>query len=240
MLKEEVLLAVYEEFAAWAQGMDFVCDKGCAACCTQNVTMTAVEGDLIHGHIWEQGQQAWFAERLQEKGQTGRPQRTTNQFAAACLAAEDSDPGTCGNLGPCPFLEQDVCTIYPVRPFACRSFASQHPCGAGQPAQAPEAYLSAVTAVMQVIEHLGQGEYWGNMLDVLAALSTLPENREYRNLLPAAFAELAQANLVAAQPLPGFLISPEEWEQVEPLLRAIFDRQVEGRRIEDILNGQPG
>ncbi len=237
-LKEDILLAIYDEFALWAQGMDFVCGKGCAACCTQNVTITAIEGELIHAHIRSQSREAWFADRLQKKGRMIRPQLTTNQFAVACMAGEDVDPGSCGNLEPCPFLDEKSCSIYSVRPFACRSFASQSLCGTGVPAQVPDMYLSAVTAVLQIIEHLGQGEYWGNMLDTLAALSDLPENRGYVGLLPASFADLARAGLVSARPLPGFLITEEEWGQVEPLLRAIFTHRIGENTIEDILNNR--
>ncbi len=237
-LKEEILLAIYNEFTVWSQKMESVCEKGCAACCTQNVTMTAVEGDLIHAHIREQGQEEWFAARLQQKGRMSQPQLTINQFAARCLAGEDVEPDRFGNLEPCPFLKDNCCLIYPVRPFSCRSFTSRSLCGPGVPAQVTDSYLSGVTAVLQVIEHLGQGEYWGNMLDVLAALSDLPENRGYVGLLPAAFAGLARANLVSARPLPGFLIPEEEWAEVEPLLLGIFGHRIGEKTIEDILNNR--
>ena len=106
------------------------------------------------------------------------------------------------------------------------------------PAEIAESHLSASTAVMQVIEHLGQGEYFGNMLDVLLALCDLPENRKYVKLLPASVSDQGRAQIVKSLPLPGFLLLEEEMERVEPLLQAIFEHKVDGKRIEDILNNK--
>ncbi len=237
-LKEEILLGIYEEFEKWAEQKETICAKSCAACCTQNVTMTAVEGDLIHRFIRENGRMEWFAGKLQKKGTTQRPEMTTNGFAATCLQGEDVAPGSYGNGDACPFLEDDCCSIYGVRPFSCRCFASEEKCMPGAPAVIPESYLSASTAVMQIIEHLGQGEYWGNMLDVLLALSDLPENRKYVELLPASLPDQGRAHLVKALPLPGFLLLEEEMEEVSPLLQAIFAYRIGERSIEDILNNR--
>ena len=233
--KEEILLAIYEEFENWCEE-EMACQEGCAACCTQNVLMTAVEGELIHRHIREQGKMAWFAARLQEKGETRKVAMTTNSFAASCLQGEDVEPQSYGTGDPCPFLEKNRCAIYTVRPFSCRCFISKTTCAPGTPAAIGGAYLSASTAVMQILEHLGQGEYLGNMLDVLLALCDLPENRKYLELLPASLADQARLNVTRALPLPGFLLLEEEMETVGPLLEAIFDRRLEGRTIEEILN----
>ncbi len=237
-LKEKILLGIYEEFETWAQQEKTICKKGCTVCCTQNVTMAAVEGDLIHRHIRENDTMEWFAEKLQKKGNTQRPEMTTNGFAAACLQGEDVESGSYGNASTCPFLENDNCSIYSVRPFSCRCFVSEETCIPGMPAVIPESHLSASTAVMQIIEHLGQGEYWGNMLDVLLALSDLPENRKYNEFLPASLPDQGRTHLVKALPLPGFLLLEEEMETVDPLLQKIFAYKVGEKSIEDILNNR--
>lgn len=236
-MKEKVLLGIYEEYEKWAT-KDVACKKGCATCCTQNVLITAVEGDLIHRFVREQGKTKRFAGRLQKKAATKRPKMTTNGFATSCFEGEDVEPESYGSSEPCPFLEDDCCTIYEARPFSCRCFASTRTCGPGVPAEIAESHLSASTAVMQVIEHLGQGEYFGNMLDVLLALCDLPENREYVKLLPASVSDQGRAQIVKSLPLPGFLLLEEEMEKVEPLLQAIFEHKVDGKRIEDILNNK--
>jgi len=236
-MKEKILLGIYEEYEKWAT-KDVVCKKGCAACCTQNVLITAVEGDFIHRFIREQGEIKWLAARLQKKAATRRPKMTTNGFAKSCFDGEDVEPESYGSSDPCPFLERDCCTIYEARPFSCRCFASTMTCGPGVPAEISESHLSASTAVMQTIEHLSQGEYYGNMLDVLLALCDLPENREYVKLLPASASDQGRAQIVKSLPLPGFLLLEEEMEKVEPLLQAIFKHEVDGKTIEDILNNK--
>jgi Fe-S-cluster containining protein len=236
-LNEKVLLGIYEEFDKWVNE-DLACKKGCSTCCTQNVVITAVEGELIHRFVREHGKVEWFAAKFQQKAQTRRPELTTNGFAASCLQGEDVEPDSYGSSEPCPFLEEDCCGIYEVRPFSCRCFASTEICRPGVPALVGEHYLSASTAVMQIIEHLGQGEFMGNMLDVLLALCGISENRKYFELLPASMSDQGLANVVKALPLPGFLLLEEEMEKVAPLLEAIFAREVGDRTIEDILNNQ--
>lgn len=238
-LKEDILQSIYEAFAEWSVGFLFACEKECAVCCTQNVSITAVEGEAIHRLIRETGREVWFAGKLQEKGETCRPWMTTNDFAGACLGkGEDVPPEQVGKMSACPFLEKDCCQIYEVRPFSCRCFASEQRCISGISALVPGYYLSASTAVLQIIEHLGQGEYWGNLLDVLTALCDLPENRRYASLLPVSFVDQSRVQLVKAQPLPGFLLLEDEMEQISPLLTAIFTRKVGEKTIESLLNGR--
>lgn len=236
-IKEQVLLGIYEEFSSWIVE-DLACKKGCATCCTQNVLITAVEGETIHRFIRDQGKREWFASKLQKKATTQRPKITTNGFAASCFKGEDVEPDSYGNSAPCPLLENNCCTIYEVRPFSCRCFASTAVCSPGVPAVIAESYLSAATAVMQIIEHLGQGEYLGNMFDVLLALCDLPENKHYLGLLPASLPDQGRALVVKGLPLPGFLLLEEEMKKVEPLLNAIFKHTIDGKSIEDILNNK--
>lgn len=238
-LKEDILQSIYEEFAEWSAGFSFACEKKCAACCTQNVSITAVEGEAIHRLIRETGRDLWFAGKLQAKGVTCRPRMTTNDLASTCLGkGEEVQPEQVGNMSPCPFLESGCCQIYEVRPFSCRCFASEQRCSSGISAVVPDYYLSASTAVLQIIEHLGQGEYWGNMLDVLSALCDLPENKRYVSLLPASFADLSRVHLVKAKPLPGFLLLEDEMVKISPLLTAIFTRKVGEKTVKSILNGR--
>lgn len=236
-LKEEVLRGIYEEFEKWSTE-EIVCTKGCAACCTQNVLITAVEGELIHRFIRDQGKEEWMAAKMQEKAVTKRVQMTTNSFAASCLQGDDVIPESYGNEKPCPFLEDNCCSIYDVRPFSCRCFISEIMCKAGVPAVIGEMYLSASSAVMQVVEHLGQGEYFGNMFDVLLALCDLPENKKLMRLLPASLSNQGRAKVIKALPLPGFLLVEEEMEKIQPLLEAIFSHKVGDRTIENILNNR--
>ncbi len=236
-LKEEVLRGIYEEFEKWS-AEEIVCTKGCAACCTQNVLITAVEGELIHRFIRDQGKEEWMAAKMQEKAVTKRVQMTTNSFAASCLQGDDVIPESYGNEKPCAFLEDNCCSIYDVRPFSCRCFISEIICKSGVPAVIGETYLSASSAVMQIVEHLGQGEYFGNMFDVLLALCDLPENKKLMRLLSASLSNQGRAKVIKALPLPGFLLVEEEMGKIQPLLEAIFSHKVGDRTIENILNNR--
>ncbi len=236
-LHEKVLVGIYREFEKWSDE-SLACEKGCATCCTQNVMITAVEGELILRYIQDRGKEEWFASKFQQKAGTRRPQFTTNGFAESCLQGKDVTPESYGNTKACPFLEGSCCSIYEVRPFSCRCFVSSRVCKPDIPALIPEYYLSASTAVMQIIEHLGQGKCMGNMLDVLLALCGISENKKYFQLLPASMSDQGLANVVKALPLPGFLLLEEEMGEVGSLLQAVFNCEIEGKSIEDILNNR--
>ena len=239
IMKETIYLTIIDHFKNWAAGVDYACVKGCSPCCTQNVTITALEGERILNFVLTHGMERWLAKKLQEPQRADRPRLTTNEFAQACLTGREADDGENGTIAPCPFLEDDACRIYPVRPFACRCFISTIRCSALQPARIAAHYLTAATAMMQLIEHLGQKEYWGIMTDVLLALCDISVYRPIAEQLDDP-ARIMQGRLrtLTARPLPGFLFSEEEEERLGPLLRSIFSTHLDGRTVEDILNGK--
>ncbi|MCP4341697.1 MAG: hypothetical protein GY799_23150 [Desulfobulbaceae bacterium] len=236
-MKRQILSTIYNIFDQWNNDLDKACQKGCSGCCSQNVTITAVEGEAILRYILAEDMSLWLAEKLTSSRTHKPPKMTTNDFASACLTGKDVAPDDHQNLSVCPFLEKNSCKIYPVRPFGCRFFISQKTCSAVQPALVSDYYLEAATAVNQLIEHLGQKEYWGNMLDVLPALLDISEFREVADHLDSTQIMLARMQTLTAKPLPGFLISEEHQKDVSPLLESIFAARVEGKRVEDILNG---
>lgn len=237
-MKEKILTAVYDIFTAWSQDLDIACHPGCSICCTRNVTMTAVEGELILRYIRRKKLEQQFAERLQSARPPKRPKMTTNDFARACLQGKTYDFEEPSPEEKCPFLENDLCMIYPVRPFVCRMMISRHQCEKGRAASLSDSYLAAATAVMQIIEHLGQKEYWGNMLDILPALCDISEHHTIASCLNKVMMMEARIRTLTAKPLPGFLFTEEEEQTVVPLLQTIFNTEIADRRIEDILNGR--
>lgn len=237
-MKRQILSTIYDIFDQWNRDLDKACHRGCSGCCTQNVTITAVEGEAILRFILAEDMSFWLAEKLCSPRTHQPPKMTTNDFASACLEGRDDAPGDHHNLSTCPFLEKDLCGIYPVRPFGCRLFISQQTCSAVHPALVPDYYFEAATAVTQLIEHLGQKEYWGNMLDVLPALLDISEFREIADHLSSTQIIQARMQTLTAKPLPGFLLSEEHADEVSPLLQSIFAAEVEGKRVEDILNGK--
>lgn len=102
----------------------------------------------------------------------------------------------------------------------------------------PDYYFEAATAVAQLVEHLGQREYWGNMLDVLPALLDMSQFREIAGYLEQTRIIEARLHSLTAKPLPGFLLSEEAGGKVTQLLESVFTAEVDGKRVEDILNGR--
>ena len=237
-MKRQILFTIYDIFDQWNRDLDKVCEKGCSGCCTQNVTITAVEGEAILHFILAEDMVSWLAEKLNCPQTHYASKMTTNDFAAACLAGKDVEHETLHSSTVCPFLEQNMCSIYPVRPFSCRLFISQKTCSAMRPALVSDFYLEAATAVTQIVEHLGQNEYWGNMLDVLPALLDMSAFKEIAEHLNTTHVIQARLRTRTAKPLPGFLISKDHQSVVSPLLQSIFNAEVEGKRVEDILNGK--
>lgn len=237
-MKKKILQTVCDVFEEWGGDLDAACHKGCSSCCTQNVTITALEGVEILRYITEQDMSQWLAGKLASSRHHKPPETTTNDFAAACLEGKEIDQGIQQNLAPCPFLEENICRIYPARPFSCRLFLSTKTCSPSQPALVPDYYFEAATAVNQLLEHLGQKEYWGNMLDVLPALLDISEFKEISDKLGQTISRQARLQTLTARPLPGFLLSEEYADKVSPLLESIFSAEIEGKSIEDILNGK--
>ncbi len=237
-MKQQILRTIYDIFDRWNIEPGVACRKGCSYCCTQNVTITALEGESILRFIVATGMSGWLAEKLACPPSHQPPKMTTNDFASACLEGREVDPGDQQNLSICPFLENNLCRIYAVRPFGCRLFISMRTCSALHPAQISDEYFEAATAVSQLLEHLGQKEYWGNMLDVLPALLDIREFEEIADRLNSTLSMQARLQTLTARPLPGFLLSEEHVEKVAPLLQKIFDTEINGKRVEDVLNGQ--
>jgi Fe-S-cluster containining protein len=234
-LKNLILQKIFDCFADWSSQFTLACEKGCALCCTQDVAITAVEGEWILEYMRTRSMQPWLEHLL--KGRLPEPHlsQTTNQYAEACLNGIEMEIDSGRFDAICPFLQHDLCRIYPVRPFACRCFASTQICRKGASASLPPVYLSAAIAVSQIIEHLSQFDHWGNMLHVLylqvygAPASGLKDSPDL---------EKARNGCLTARPLPGFLFSEREAEHVVPLIESIFTTVIDHRTIEDILNGR--
>lgn len=218
------LQEIYRFHASWASELDLACHKGCAACCTRNVTLTEAEGQLILNGLQEQARLDWLSQRLQLKGRIGRPVMTTNEWARDCFEGREisgQEPDQV--LAPCPFLDQDQgCAMYSLRPFACRCFGSSVDCGRTGMAEQPDILMEVNTVTLQIIEHLGQGNCWGNMLDVLPMMIRKNEFRQENKNNGKLRPEKTGQYLRRARPLPGFLVMPDQQAAVQAYLDDIF------------------
>ncbi len=213
------LQEIYRFHASWASKLDLACHKGCAACCTRNVTLTELQ---------EQAQLDRLSQRLQLKGRTGRPAMTTNEWAGDCLEGREINGDGCDQvLDPCPFLDQaQGCSMYPFRPFACRCFGSSVDCGRTGMAEQPDILMEVNTVTLQIIEHLGQGNCWGNMLDVLPMLIRKNEARQENENSGELQPEKTDKYLRRAGPLPGFLVMPDQQAAVQAYLDELFSIRI--------------
>jgi Fe-S-cluster containining protein len=189
--------------------LPFVCRAGCSTCCTQSVTMTTAEGGLIRDYLRREGR---VVPELPETAGRSRPACTTNGLAACCLEEMEAPPEIDEPwiYEPCLFLADDRCTIYPVRPFACRSFASLSSCAESGVAEVPDWFISLNIVVSQLIEHLDRDGRWGNMIDVLRYLESGESG-------------VGQERLLASQPVPGLLVMREELPVVDRFLVRLAD-----------------
>ena len=103
---------INEYYAAISQYDGFQCTKGCSHCCFDNPHgVSSLEIQRILPKITEQ-QKKQIALRYKEWTQLSEkhPDSAQNEWKKSCI--------------PCPFLESNTCSIYDVRPLACRSFFS--------------------------------------------------------------------------------------------------------------------
>lgn len=239
MNKQLILDTIYQKFDQWSSDVPAVCSKGCSTCCTQEVTVSAPEAEKILQYIIDNHKLDWFAQRVKLYNPPAPPTCTTNEYAQACFDQQEIEQPEKREGGTCPFLIDNSCSIYEIRPFSCRCFISKTLCSKVQPAEVPEYYLSGSTAVQQLLEHMGQNDYWGNLFDVLLALCTVYEYSQVGDHLPTdGSAANAKQRVKWAKPLPGFLLTEEDIEQVGPLLQSIFEAEIEGKTIEEIFNGK--
>jgi hypothetical protein len=200
----DTLKRVYEYYDRLTADTMVACRKFCALCCTANVTMTSLEGNLIVSHLESQALED-LSLRVQgaEERIRFKPQTTANRMAALCMeGAPMPDETAPEKPGVCPLLEASACSIYRYRPFGCRSMLSIESCNGVGFARMDHLILSINTVFLQFIEHLDTDGVTGNLTDVLQfELST---------------AEAGSAGvrtiMVANQPVKRLMIPPEHQE----------------------------
>jgi Fe-S-cluster containining protein len=111
---------------AAAVGRTISCRKGCGACCRQLVPLSRTEGErllrLIDGLPPDRraGLKARFSAaeaRIERAGLKDRGGRGDRALSTAYFALDL----------PCPFLEDESCSIHPERPLVCREYLVTSP-----------------------------------------------------------------------------------------------------------------
>lgn len=212
---------LYDVHDAFVQKLTLHCRVGCAACCTRSVTITTLEAAHIVARLSSRGA-SHLLDRLSTAADTDRfrPRITLNELAAICMRDgqppdDPNDPG----WGACPFLENDRCVMYPIRPFGCRLMVSTLNCAETGCAEMPEAALAVGQALQQSIEHADAGGLTGNLLDVLMPQVVQRILNGYgpdRPLTP-------EPPLLKNLPAPVLMIPPAHRETVIAILKSLND-----------------
>lgn len=195
MKKLEILEAIYMLHENLMAKMVLACRAGCDLCCTRNVSVTSLEADLISSHLKEADQPELDDSLIAAKTLPRfKPLVTTNGLAHLCRQGKQP-PEEIANPDwrPCPFLVDHLCSIYTVRPFACRCMVSKSVCRQGGQAEIDDYLLSLNTVFMQFIEHADSDGCTGNMIDLLG-----PEGKG-----------TAQNMFIPNRPIEMILLPPE-------------------------------
>ena len=126
-----------EEARTLALGESISCRKGCAACCRMLVPLSVPEAFALQASIERlpAEQQAHLQARLETAKQLLQEHQLWNALEEV---SESSHPPTDESLEPlnrayyalrmpCPFLDQEQCSIYEDRPAACRELLVTSP-----------------------------------------------------------------------------------------------------------------
>jgi Fe-S-cluster containining protein len=124
--------AAHAEAKAEAAGKSVSCAKGCAACCRQLVGISLIEAQALAALVEAMPEPRRSAvrdrfeavkARTKESGvfERGRDDRASATESPLASTPDDRLSVDWFALGvPCPFLEDELCSIHEVRPLVCR------------------------------------------------------------------------------------------------------------------------
>lgn len=161
----EKLGQIYELHEKWIKGTPFFCSKGCDRCCTINIAATSLEAELIMNKIG-----TGLKKKLEDYLEYERfmPKTTINSIANISMTDEDLPeeyiPAT---EVKCPFLYENECMIYDIRPLACRVQLSFRDCSKTGISEIDEKTMSVNNVVQQFTELLDHDGLSGNIIDLI-------------------------------------------------------------------------
>jgi len=156
-------------------GETISCRKGCGACCRQLVPVSRTEGERLLALV--ETMTAERRERLQARftaaeamlhdaGLSERGERSDRELSLAYFA-----------LGlPCPFLEEESCSIHPDRPLVCREYLVTSPAElCAGPAQEGVTPVAVPKISMAARGLQDDGEDWFPLAGLMTWAKTRPQ-----------------------------------------------------------------
>lgn len=115
------------------KGKTVSCKKGCGACCRQLVPISEVEARRIHDLIEEMPEprrsliRSRFDDAQRRLGEAGLLARLENRQNWSEQEFRTMGLDYFKQGIPCPFLEEESCSIHPERPITCREYLVTSP-----------------------------------------------------------------------------------------------------------------
>lgn len=223
--KLSALNHIYSVYDRYSKDWETACKRFCSTCCTRNLTLTSIEAYKIAEHLQNTGQ-SLLIEKLSAGSDIRRfqPLITTNELADLCMQGmeipeEESDP----KWGSCPFLENDECPVYEVRPFGCRCMISAQNCNETGYADMEPFIVTVNNVFLQYIEHIDADGYTGNMTDMLVFMG----HKENRDLYANALLKKVFDDLISNRQVGVLMIPPEHKVKIKPILKALQNFDLE-------------
>jgi len=210
-----MLKKIYEIHDQLTQKWALACKIFCSDCCTDRVLMTGLEGILIVEYLQAQNLNDIF-QQVQTISPDKRyhPKTTINQEARLALNDQPIPEPEESPVHLCPFLTNDQCSIYPVRPMSCRTMMSSTACNKTGQAIMTSFQMSVASLFYQFIEMLDIGGYYGNYLNILEMLTTSPETHSIQLVL-------IKSSLLKNQRVYQVMMPPEHREELIPIMDTI-------------------
>ena len=166
-------------------GQTISCQKGCAACCRMLVPLSAPEAFALRDHIAQlpPDRRTQLLNRLSDtKGRIARAGLwdRLNDVAEASTTVPDEelDPINRSYYAlkiPCPYLENELCSIYEARPASCRELLVTSPAELSQDlVKNPVAPLPVSMRMSSIL-----GLTWGTLTSAPPRLIPLPMALEW-------------------------------------------------------------
>ena len=158
---EKIYQSFEQETAPFRTGA--ACSEGCAYCCTDagRIDCTTLEALRIHDHM----------------AKMARPRRRDLKKTLK----RDMYRRETGKPSPCPFLAKTrACSIYPLRPFACRRIYSLHRCAPEQPPMLSRQAMTLAQNAIAAQQRLDANGYSGHLSFMLHLLDQPEFRATYR------------------------------------------------------------